>query len=137
MSNKRTIESLKATIPVGGPCQVHSFGCWYPGTVKGYGRTRIEVQYATGGGPRVKKVDAGHVVPAGTYNLGVKGQPEPQSAFGIKIALERIKAVWGGETIVYRGAPITQGQAVDWAKEAGAEEDEIAKAIEAAPGAVK
>jgi hypothetical protein len=137
MSNKRTIESLKAALAVGAQCQVHSFGCWYNGTIISFGRTRIEVTYTTGGGPRTKKFDAGHVVGAQTYIAGRKDQPEPQTAFGIKQALERVTAVWGGKEIRFGGQALTHGEVVELAKAAGAEEDEICKAIEAAPGAVK
>jgi hypothetical protein len=37
---------------VGQPVEVHSFGRWYPGTISGFGRTRLKVTYATGTGTK-------------------------------------------------------------------------------------
>jgi hypothetical protein len=120
-----TIESVKSFAAPGSSVLVHSFGCWYPGTVMSFGRTRVKVMFWTKGGataggkPRTKTFEPGYVVPVGTYAEGRKGQPEPFSEQRCRQALWEIGYHLG------KGDAAKVEEAKERAMRAGCEQHEI------------
>lgn len=89
---------LSALVP-GSAVQVHSFGCWYDGTVElvTRGNHRAAVKYTTSGGTRVKTFSAGQVAAAGSYPAGqrieVMGWGSRVNCFGADVEVVRAGAV--------------------------------------------
>ncbi len=133
-----TIESVKSFATIGATVQVHSFGCWFDGTVTKFGKKNITVTFTTSGGTRTKTFQPGYVVKPGTYATSRRGQPEPKYAQRCKTALWYVtrcaeKAMNSADLVGPEAAELTRAQAA--ARDAGCEESEIEAALLAKSGA--